>query len=253
MASLRDLQRSFAAALRSADEAADYLRCPVQPVANLAIYRNNAALNFRGALQAEFPVLRRRVGDEYFAQLAFHYRARWPSRSGDLHWIGREFPAFLREHLAGGDYAWLADLATLEWARECAALDAVAAAIGVDSLAAFAPTELEHVLFSLQPSLQLIDSMYPVFSVWLANQSENAPPVGQSLAREAGMVLGRADGVEVARLAPDLFSYLCALEEGASLGAAMTRAGVDPPRLTQVLAHLFGQGLVTAVALPAAS
>jgi hypothetical protein len=249
MASLRELQRSFAAALRQRGDASV---CPVQPAANLGIYRNNAALNFRGALQAEFPVLRRRVGDDYFAQLVFHYRERFPSRSGDLHWVGREFPAFLREHLAAGDYAWLADLATLEWARESAALEPVAPAIGVGALGTFAPEQLEHVEFSLQPSLRLVDSPYPVFSVWLANRDENAPPTDQSAAGESGMVLGRADGVEVARLAPDLFSYLYAVKEGASLGAAMSQTGLDPARLTQVLAHLFGEGLVTGVALPAA-
>ena len=243
MASLRELQRSFAAALR--DPAAD---CPVTPVARLAIYRNNTVANFHGALEQTFPVLRRRVGDDYFAQLVHHYRERHPSRSGDLHWAGSDFAGFLAAHLAGGDYAWLADLARLEWAREDAAVIAIEPPVGAAALAGFPAEQLEHLTFTLQPSLRLVESSFPVFSVWLANQAENAPPVDQSVGSEQGMALARADGVEVARLAPDLFSYLSALAAGATLGGAMARAGLDGPRLAQVLGALFGAELVTGVA-----
>jgi hypothetical protein len=247
VASLRELQRSFAAALRDPDAP-----CAVTPAARLDIYRNNLRLNFRGALALTFPVLRRRVGDDYFAQLAHRFQERFPSRSGDLHWAGRDFAAFLADHLAGGDYAWLADLARLEWARQSAAIDSLVIPIGAEALAAFAPAQLEHLRFALQPSLRLVDSPYPVFSVWLANQNEDAPPVDQSAGSECGLARARTDGVEVARLAPDLFSYLSALAAGASLGEAVTGAGLDGPRLTQVLGYAFAEELVTGVSLDAA-
>lgn len=241
MASLRELQGSFAAALRD-----PHATCAVRPASRLDIYRNNTRENFRAGLEATFPVLRRRVGDEYFLQLAHHYRERFPSRHGDLHWVGASFPDFLSTHL-DGDYAWLADLAKLEWARQDAAVQSVRAAIGPDALAAFAPEELEHLRFSLQPSLRLLRSPYPVFSVWLRNQHEDAPPVDQSLGDECGMTRARDDGVEVARLEPDTFSYLCSLTEGRTLGEALGSSGVEGPRLTQILGFAFAQGLVTAV------
>jgi hypothetical protein len=244
MASLRELQRSFAVALRDAGTP-----CAVRPSANLSIYRNNAALAFRSALEIGFPVLRRRVGDDYFRQLAHEYRERFPSRSGDLHWVGRDFARFLEGHLAGGDYAWLADLARLEWARECSAIQEVAEAVGAGALASVPPDQLEHLVFAFQPSLRLVESPYPVFSVWRANQSESAPPVDQSLGSECGMARARLDGVEIAQLAPDLFSYLSALGAGRTLGDAMAHAGLDGPRLTQVLGYLFSEELVTGVSL----
>jgi hypothetical protein len=120
--------------------------------------------------------------------------------------------------------------------------------VGPEVLASFAPEQLEHVHFQLQPSLRLIESPFPVFSVWLSNQTDTASPVDQSLGAECGMALARADGVEIARLAPDLFSYLSALTAGATLGEAMSRAALDGPRLAQVLAHVFGEGLVAGVA-----
>ena len=171
MASLRELQRAFAAAIHEPG-----IACPVLPRGNLSIYRNNSAYAFRSALESGFPVLRKRVGDDYFHQLGSQYRARFPSRSGDLHWIGSHFPAFLFEHLRGTEYAWLADLARLEWSREQASITTVLPAVTADVLATVAPEQLEHLMFRLQPSLTLVASDFPVFTVWSANQIDNAPP-----------------------------------------------------------------------------
>jgi hypothetical protein len=244
MASLRELQRSFAAALR--DPAAD---CPVAPPANLAIYRNNSALAFRGALEASFPVIRTRVGDDYFGQLARRYRTAFPSRSGDLHFVGRDFAAFLGDQLRDGEYAWLADLAHIEWSREESLICAELPAVSADALARFGPEQLEDLVFTFQPSLRLHTSSYPVFSVWLANQSPNAPPVDQSLGGEAGLIRMRSESLEVRPLPPRLFSYVCALAAGSTLGEAMGAVGLDEPGLLSALGFVFSEGLVTAVTL----
>jgi len=242
MASLRDLQHSFAAALRDPTR-----ECTVTPADNLGIYRNNASHNFAAALAGSFPVLRRRVGDDYFRQLAALYRERHPSRSGDLHWVGRRFAPFLAEHLANGDYAWLAELARLEWAREESAVSLEVPAVGLEALAAYAPETLEHLTFALQPSLRLLDSAYPVFSVWMANQTESAPPVDQSMGRERGLSRIRREFVEIQKLPADVFSYISALANGIPFGAAMTTAGVEGPRLAEILGFLFGSDLVVAL------
>lgn len=243
MASLRELQRSFAAALRDPGVA-----CAVLPPANLDVYRNNARHTFRTALERAFPVVRRRVGDEYFRQLAALYRDRFPSRSGDLHWLGRDFAAFLDDYL-DSEYAWLGDLARLEWARNECAVIADAPALGPDVLARFGPADFEHLEFGLQPSLRLLDSSYPVFSVWQLNQAENAPPVDQSLGSECGLIRQRREYAEVRPLDPSLFSFISALHGGASLGDAMTRANLEEGSLTDALAFLFNEGLVCSVSL----
>jgi len=242
VASLREMQNEFAAALRDSSAT-----CAVLPAENLSVYRNNAAVSFRVALEGTYPVVRRRVGDDYFRQLTVQYRERFPSRSGDLHWIGRDFPAFLLEQLHGGDYAWLADLARLEWARTQASIATVEPSLPADVLGRVAPDRLEHLVFALQPSLQLVASDFPIFSVWLANQAENASPVEQSVGSERGMVRARSDLLEVRPLEPRLFSYLCALQAGAPLGAAVTTAGLDQAALVSALGFVFNEGLVSSV------
>jgi hypothetical protein len=243
VASLREQQHSFAAALRDASAG-----CAVHPAANLDIYRNNAELQFRNALGISYPVVRRRVGDDYFRQLAFHYRKHFPSRSGDLHWVGENFAVFLALHLRGGEYAWLADLAQLEWARESASVAALMPAVGADSLAKFAPEDLEHLRFSLQPALHVQASEFPVLSIWRANQTENASPVDQSMGPEQWLVRPGIDNVEMRRLDAPLFSYLSAIVDGASLGEAMAAAGFDQAGLLQALQFVFAESLVCEVA-----
>jgi uncharacterized protein len=244
MASLHELQRSFAAALR--DPA---LSCAVTPAANLAIYRNNAARNFSAALEAGFPVIRARVGDDYFSQLAHHYRRDFPSRSGDLHFIGADFARFLDGYLRDGEYAWLADLARLEWLLEEARICAELPAISAEVLARFRAEELENLVFKFQPSLRLHSSPYPVFSVWLANQVENAPSVDQSLGSERGLIRQSGDSTRLRPLEARLFSYLYALERGATLGEAVAASGLDEPGLLAALAFMFSEDLVVAATL----
>lgn len=242
MASLREMQGAFAASLRD-----DSVACRVMPAANLSIYRNNSEISFRSALESSFPVVRRRVGDDYFRQLSAHYRAKFPSRSGDLHWVGRHFAEFLLEHLHGSDYAWLSDLARLEWSREQASIARIDLPVAADVLGRFAPNQLEHLVFTLQPSLSLLASDYPVFSIWNANQVDNAPPVSQSLGGECGMVRARIDLLEIRPLEPRLFSYLSALAAGAPLADAISAAGLDQSGLVNALGFVFTEGLVCAV------
>jgi hypothetical protein len=246
VASLREVQAEFAAALR--DPGAS---CGVRPPRNFAIYRNNAFHAFHSALELSFPVLRKRVGADYFRQLVALYRREFPSRSGDLHWTGRDFASFLASHLHGGDYAWLADLARLEWSREQAALAPVMVSIGADVLARFAPEQLEHLVFTLQPSLHLVASDFPVFSVWLANQDSDAPPVDQSKGSESGLIRQRADSVEVRQTEPFVFTYLSALAAGAPLGDAITAAGLDQQGLVTALGFVFAENLVCSVSFNA--
>lgn len=239
MASLRELQRSFAAALRDPAVA-----CPVLPPANLEVYRNNASITFRETLERAYPVVRRRVGDDYFRQLAAQYRQRFPSKHGDLQWLGRDFASFIHEQLAGTDYAWLADLAELEWLRGESSVAATLPCLGAEALATVAPQDLERLRFGLQPSLRLLSSSFPVFTVWQANQGDIAPPVDQSVGPEVGMTLQRYAMTEVRRLDPTHFSFLSSLLAAATLEEAASTASMDEHALTQSLAVLFGDGLV---------
>jgi hypothetical protein len=216
------------------------------------VYRNNAWQFFQSALERTFPVLRRRVGPEFFRQLAREYREVHPSGSGDLHWVGERFPAWLVGHLGGSGYEWLADLARLEWACEDAAVASSAAPVELADLSQFEAGQLPLLQLQWQASLRRVPSTFPVFSVWHANQGDAEPEtVDLSRGAEHCVVACAVERVVVYRLEPVDFDLLGALVDGQSLGAAIDSTGTDPEQLARFLAWAFGEGLVTGVSAPA--
>lgn len=250
MASLRDVQARFAAALRGlpAEVAEEILDDGIDPAGRLRIYSNNSRATFESALGSTYPVLRRRVGDEYFRQLAHHYRERYPSRSGDLHWVGRDFPAFVAETGAATGYAWLADLAALEWACELSLNAAWDLPVAVQSLAGIPDESIGGVRLTLQPSLLCVSSVCPVFDVWQANQPD-APGEPVDLTRGAQYVLVACgpDGLVLRTVEPGTFGLVRALQNGATLGEAVEASRLSLESLPPALGMLFEAGLVTGV------
>lgn len=215
--------------------------------ARIGVYRNNSLQARRAALALAYPVLQRRVGDDYFRQLTHEYRLTHPSRSGDLHDGGGAFPAWLQERLAGTDYAWLAELARLEWAVEEAGAAAARAPVSLAALAAIPAAALDDTSLQLQPSLRLVSSPFPVWSVWQANQGEAPARAIDDGGPEHCACACTADRVAVYRLAAAEYAVLEALSRGATFAAALEAARSEAATLARVLDWAFAEGLVVAV------
>jgi len=250
---LERLQLRFAAALRAPAAAAaladEVLGDGFEPGARLRIYRNNSAASFEGALARTYPVLRKRVGEDYFAQLAREYRQQHPSRAGDLHHVGRHYPAWVAARHADSEFAWLGDLARLEWACEEALIAEHCVPATIAALATVPGDELGELRLQLQASVRLLASDYPVWSVWRANQADAAAaPVDPGIGAEH-VVLHCADtGLLLRKLPPVEWRFVAALVAGATLGEAFERAELDAASLQRLLAWMFDDGLVVAIA-----
>ena len=270
MPALRELQQAFAAGLRGdaragagagADERADVRAgagadadaawaCDdgIAAGARLQLYRNNSRALFRQSLELTFPVVRRRVGEDYFRQLADTFRCEHPSCAGDLHEVGRPWPAFLATRLAESPYAWLAELAALEWACADAAVAADAPPVDASVLAAIPVESLGDLRLVPVPSLRLVAASVPVLAVWRANRPGlPGEPVDLSAGAECVRVHRRDDDVELRAVDAVEFAFLRSLAEGASLAHAIDRAALPLERLPSVLAALFADGCVAAV------
>jgi hypothetical protein len=260
-ATLAHLQGRFAAALReSGPESGTAIRqladCIVddglEPARRVQVYRNNARAMFEGALERTYPVLRRQVDDDQFATLARGYRAEHPSRSGDLHWVGEKFASWLAPRVAADGRAWLADLARLEWACEEAIVAARLPPLAPAELARVAPEALADVGLVLQPCLRTVSSPFPVWSAWRAGQLECvAAPVELALGAQHVVVTCGDTGLVLHSLPEEQFLFVATLAGGASLGSALELSALDVEALPGMLAWLFGEGLVTALRIPA--
>lgn len=256
MPTLLELQRQFAARLRGeASGFASWAEADgIDSAARVGVYANNSRILFETALEQTYPVMLRRVGEQYFLQLARRYRAAHPSRAGDLHEIGRAFAEFLARDLEDSPYAWLADLARLEWACADVATQPETAGAAVTALAGLSPEALSAIQLDMAPSLRTVSSRFPVFTVWQENQPDRD---GRAVDLEAGAehVLVRAarDGCLLHRVPANVLGVARALQQGLPLAQAIDQAALPVEELPQALGLLFAEGYVARVRPPAAT
>ena len=226
---LRELQLGFANALfDGADEAiaSEIIANGIDPAERIDIYRTNLREGFIQALAITFPVIERLVGTDYFRQLALDFLRAHPSRAGNLHHIGGPLPGFLSKRFADTEYAYLSDVAGLEWAYDEALIAAEAQPITVDALSGIDPADYEQLRFDLHPASKLVQSAYPIVRIWRANQPETASDeiIDLRAGGERVLVLRSADGIDFHSLPAGDFAALDAFARGEPLGVALDEA-----------------------------
>ncbi len=252
MLSLRELQLRFDAALfEAASDASTPWVCGDESAvaARIGIYRNNLREGFIKALAIEFPVIERLVGKECFRQLALKLLEQHPSREGDLHHIGRPFPDLLRLEFGRAQYAYLAEVADLEWAYQQSLIAADTEPFDLETLRDVSTENYPKLRFSLHPACRLVRSAYPVVRIWMSNQPDAVEEETIDLDAGADLVLVRrtAEGVEFRRLTGADFAMLEALARAVSLEAALEAAYTSDPEfdLAQALRRYVALGVLT--------
>ncbi|HKQ12480.1 MAG TPA: DNA-binding domain-containing protein [Steroidobacteraceae bacterium] len=226
MLMLRDLQRAFVqgalsdAALSSI--CAEIIGAGIAPERRLAIYRNNAVEGFLKTLQATFPTIVRLSGEDWFRQIGRQYMGRYPSRSGNIHYVGEHFATFLEAELEGSSYEYFADVARFEWAYQEVLVAADHPTFDLNALAVVPPEDYGALRFSTHPAMRLVHSRFPVLAIWRANQPDAAADERIALDQGSSSVLliRRADHVELRELPAAEFALIAALVRGESLEQA---------------------------------
>lgn len=259
MSSLHDLQAAFRASILRGKDAplVPYVMgSGLQPEQRLQIYRNNTFISLRAALEATFPVVRRLVGDGFFAAAARSFIREHPPTRPCLSEYGGAFPNFLAGYAPARPLSYLPDVARLEWALNEAYFAPDAEALRPETLAAIPAAEYPALRFTLHPSVRLVESRFPIDRVWQANQPDSDGEQLIDLA-EGGcrLLVGRAGGDAVfQRISAAEAGVVTALGEGRTLAAAYEAAtGHDPAFVpTAILHRLLSAGFLTGFAIAGA-
>ena len=232
MPSLHELQRAFSAAAVFDDAAAlaslRIVAGGLKPEARINIYRANVLANYRKALGATYPVIKRLVGAPFFDAACDNYVRGHPSTRGDINRYGADFSEFLGSYPPARDLRYLPDVARLEWAVDQAHIARDAAPFDLAALACV-PAELHAELrFYLHPSARMIVSMFPVLHIWQSNQPDG--DADQHIDLDEGgdtlLVLRRAPivgGIVIERISGPEHLLLSLLAAGRTLGEAANR------------------------------
>ena len=195
----------------------------------IQVYENNARETYRKTLLASYPVVARLGGEECFRGLALKYMREQPSRCGDLQKFGANFPGFLHALYAASDFAYLPDVARLEWALEEVHLEPIEKIINVSDLAQVATEDHPRLSFQIRRGLHLVSSRYPILSIWRANQPGEDADVDLSVGGEHVAVLRRGDDLEMHPLNDASYALLSQLAGGSTLESAFDRLRSHSP------------------------
>lgn len=231
MNSLREIQSEFFAALLSGNTGpCAWLREDgIAAAERLQIYRNNTQLGFVTTLRATYPVIERLGGGDWFQQIALRYQERFPSRSGDLQYIGARFAEFLQAELAHTAFDYFIDIARLEWAYQEVLVAAEIAPFDPALLADIDSSVYENMIFIPRPCVRIIASRFPILAIWKANQQDaSTPPETIDLGAGANRILliRRDDGVELRELTLSQYALLEAFMSEQPLAIATDTAAM---------------------------
>ena len=120
MPDLRQQQSAFAAHLR--DPAANPPPPGIEP-RRMAIYRDLFFNNIAGLLAANFPVIRRTLGEDAWRALVRRFYSTHRSRTPLFPELAREFIRFLEQAPDPCDPPWLRELAHYEWIELAVQID----------------------------------------------------------------------------------------------------------------------------------
>jgi hypothetical protein len=219
--------------------------------AGVQIYRSNAHALAERALGAAFPTLQALLGTDDFRQMAGEFWRAQPPQRGDIGVWGDALPQWLRAHPGLASWPYLGDCAQLDWlCHDCER--AADANLDAASLALFDSHEPTRLTLVMRPGTAVLDSRWPVASLYAAHQAD---ATGFDSARDA-IAAQRGETILVARrgwraVVHTIDVPTCVwtrdLLGGASLGEALARAGPDfdfTAWLTRALAEDWLQRIV---------
>jgi hypothetical protein len=201
-------------------------RVPEEAARRFDVYRNNVAVGLTEALATRFPVIRRLVGEEFFAALARLYAESDRPRSPVLAEWGVGFADFLAGFPPLAGWPYMADVARIEFARGVAFHAADARPVNPATLVTADPDRLR---LRLHPSVMLLRLSHPAVSIWARNQ-----PGGEGVALTAGpetALILRDVGfaVHVSVLGPGDAALAAGLLGGETLAEAAARGAQAEP------------------------
>jgi hypothetical protein len=188
------------------------------------VYRNNVTVGLVRAMEANFPILRRLLGEEYFAGFAREFVQSHPPRSPLMFEYGAAFSAFLQAESDLKDYPYLGDIARLEQQVRLSYHEASAPCLSPAELTQLPEDDLMQAVFIPHPAMAMIASDFAIHDIYRANRAEQTGKVENLLEPQAVLVTRPMMDVELNRLAPPQLGFFSALASGQPFGEAADAA-----------------------------
>jgi hypothetical protein len=176
-------------------------------------------------LAARYPVIHRLVGELSFHIVARRFILSEPPNIAISPSYGDNFPRFLRGQGNAASFEYVADIAELEMVRGKAhrASD-VRPLSAADALLPLRAQWLNGMRITLHPSVCLVQSRFPIVTIWENNRCDDENGMIGRWSAEAALVARPFLEVEVRRFLPGGYTFVRALSEGQTVASAVRAA-----------------------------
>lgn len=197
MSELAKIQESFQRALLTGDTRAilDEIRPSAKESAEvlLGVYQHAYVARLVGLLKADYPVLLRVLGADFFEPLACSYIARHPSRFANARWFGSAFPEHVAAREGAADDPLPVDVARLERALADVLDAADEPRLALADLASIDPDGWPHLVFTPHPAVRRLDLNTNARVIWLADARDEPLPEPTRLAEPERLLVYRPE------------------------------------------------------------
>ncbi len=185
-----------------------------------AVYRNNVMASLIDALGANYPAIKRLVGDDFFAFLAREFIIANPPEQPILFMYGDRFPEFLEQFPPVENFPYLADVARVEfaWLQSYHAADI--AVLDAAKLGRIPPEEVGQAKFKSHPAAWIFRSIWPAATLMDRNREGlDCSDIDLGIGEDVLITRPVLD-VQTRILPNGGYEFLHALAEGETLEAA---------------------------------
>ena len=249
MPKLPDLQKNMMEKILKGENAEGlpiHEQSPFDADQRLNVYKNNTKMTLRDVLRQVFPVTAILLGEKFMDFAVQEYIGIAPPDSGDMNAYGAGFPEFL-EHLPNlNQFAYVPDVARLEWLAQEAYLSPRETPLTAQDLAAVEdPVNLK---LHLQPHLQLLRSGWPVDKLWsrVTEEGEQLKDFAMKPAETFAAIFRTGDRISVWSISEGGYRFLEYLKSEPSFAFAAEAGLRAEPELSldKLLATLMQQDLL---------
>jgi hypothetical protein len=171
-------------------------------------------------LADDYPTVQYAIGHGAFDTLAKKYIETHPSQNPNLNYFGRSFAEFVRSQTWLDNYAFLSDLARLEWAMVEVLHAPSAPTLSLAGLQQLAPEEWPTIQMSPAPTLRFLELDFPVNDFLQAYRDDKRPPIPKRQWSATAVYRERFTVWRMGFTRP-MAGVLSALLRGETLGAAL--------------------------------
>ena len=214
----------------------------------LSVYRNNVIHSLTEALAAQFPIVKRLVGDSFFLALARDYARQHPPLEPSLTFYGDQFCNFIAEHEHCQQIPYLADVAKLELCCQHCLHSADDVTLQAEELGGLAEDQFGLLQLKLRQSVRIFTSKFGAVDIWQENLQANPGQLDLTNLAESKAVLYRQNfQVKVIKLRHDVYFLLQEIQKERTINEAFEACQADSATseegFSDMLGFLLGLGI----------